>query len=204
MNGFTVKQPGLLSLAQDSGRFGQHAIGLTNGGPLDGPAFRLCNRLLDNPEGATAVEVSFGGLELEAGVDSYICVTGASMPLSVNGEARPRYQVLPVRAGDRIQLGFSEKGARAYLGVANGFKLEPSFGSTATVPRESIGGLDGGKLKVGDHLPADAVAARPIRFLPPEHQPRITDVAIIRVIPGYQQEYFDRIQQRRFFSHKYV
>lgn len=36
---FKVLQPGLLSLLQDLGRFGQHAIGLTTGGPLDREAF---------------------------------------------------------------------------------------------------------------------------------------------------------------------
>lgn len=36
---FKVLQPGLLSLIQDLGRFGQHDIGLTTGGPLDSEAF---------------------------------------------------------------------------------------------------------------------------------------------------------------------
>ena len=48
--GFNVIQPGLLSLVQDSGRFGLHGIGLTTGGPLDRNAFRWANRLCENPE----------------------------------------------------------------------------------------------------------------------------------------------------------
>ena len=56
-------------------------------------------------------------------------------------------------AGDDIKLDFAGRGCRCYLGVADGFTVEPSFGSTATVTREHIGGLRGEKLKSGDLLP---------------------------------------------------
>ena len=204
MSAFKVIQPGLLSLIQDAGRFGQHAIGLTNGGPLDGTAFRLCNRLLGNDANATAIEVSFGGLELEAGVDTFVCVTGAHMPLTINGEAQDRYRVLAVKAGDRLHLGFAESGARAYLGVADGFQVDPSFGSSATVVREDIGGLNGAKLAIDDLLPAATCKERALRFLPPEQQPHYHDLVTVRVIPGYQQAHFSRFQQRRFFSHEFT
>ena len=48
MNGFTVIQPGMLSLLQDGGRYGQHRIGLTNGGPLDRYSMSWANRLVHN------------------------------------------------------------------------------------------------------------------------------------------------------------
>ena len=204
MTGLKVLQPGLLSLIQDAGRFGQHAIGLTNGGPLDGPAYRLCNRLLGNSAGATAIEVSFGGLELEAGVDTFICVTGAELPVTINGEEQARFRVLKVTAGDRIHLGFAVKGARAYLGVAEGFTVAPSFGSSATVSRESIGGLNGGKLEAGDLLPCSPCLERNLQYLPREQQPRFHNMATLRVIPGYQQQHFSRYEERRFFSHAYT
>jgi biotin-dependent carboxylase-like uncharacterized protein len=201
---FTVVQPGLLSLLQDAGRFGRHRIGLSTGGPLDPIAFGLCNRLLQNDNAATAIEISFGGLELQADLDTSICVTGADMPLTIDGEEKPCYTVLPVKAGDRITLGFAERGCRAYLGVAGGFDIPPSFGSTATVMREGIGGLDGGKLKVGDVLPCAPNTARRRLYLQPEKHPRYHDIATVRVIPGYQQAHFSRYEQRRFFSHAYT
>ena len=64
MSGLKVLKPGMLSLLQDGGRFGQHRIGLTCGGPLDLPAMRWANLLLGNSLDTTALEVSFGGLEL--------------------------------------------------------------------------------------------------------------------------------------------
>ncbi len=199
-----VIQPGILALLQDAGRIGMHRIGLTNGGPLDPVAFEQCNRLLQNPPGSTALEISFGGLQLESRVDTFICLTGAPMPLRINGAVQPGWEVLPVQAGDSISVEFAERGCRAYLGVADGFAVEPSFGSTATVVREGIGGLDGDKLKSGDILPCSEVRARRRRYLPQPHWPHYAEEITVRVIPGYQQKLFSRIQQRRFFSHRYT
>ena len=201
---FKVVQPGILSLLQDSGRRGKHRIGLTNGGPLDGEAFFYCNRLLGNAPDCTAVELSFGGLQLLAQVDTHLCVTGATMPLRINGEVKPQWEVHPVTAGDTINLEFATQGCRAYLGVADGFSIEPSFGSSATVMREHIGGLRGDKLHAGDELPCASVSQRRRYYLPPDRRPRYQNTVTVRVIPGYQQHHFSRLQQRRFFSHPYT
>tara|TARA_R110002110_G_scaffold406421_1_gene626446 strand:+ start:274137 stop:275075 length:939 start_codon:yes stop_codon:yes gene_type:complete len=199
-----VVQPGILSLLQDSGRLGQHRIGLTTGGPLDRDAYAMCNRLLGNDANATVIEASFGGLQLEATVDTFICVTGAAMPLHINSRESALWEVHAVKAGDSINLGFAEHGCRAYLGVANGFDITPSFGSTATVMRESIGGLRGDKLHTGDELPCAEIHKRPLRYLPAERHPRYQNALTVRVIPGYQQAQFSRLQQRRLFSHRYA
>lgn len=196
----TVRQSGVLCLLQDGGRRGQHRLGLTNGGPLDGEAFLYCNRLLQNAPGSTVVEISVGGLQLEAGVDTWICLTGAAMPLWINGEKRARWEVHRVRAGDVIRVDYAKKGCRAYLGVADGFPIEPSFGSTATVVREHIGGLRGERLQTGDVLPCAAIASRRRYYLQERDQPRYQSTLTVRVIPGYQQRYFPRGEQRRFFG----
>ncbi len=199
-----VIQPGVLSLLQDRGRFGQHRIGLTTGGPLDPEAFFWCNRLLENDPACTTVEVSFGGGHFRCLADTFICVTGAGMPLTINGEEKPLWAVHRVTQGDEIRLDFAEQGCRSYLGVADGFTIEPSFGSTSTVVREKLGGLHGDKLQPGDVLPCARASGRKHYYLPPERQPRYQAMTTVRVIPGYQQAHFSRIQQRRFFSHAYT
>lgn len=199
-----VLQPGILSLLQDSGRVGQHRLGLTTGGPLDPEAYRLCNRILSNAPASTAIEVSFGGLQLECHTATFVCLTGAPMGLQINGKERPQWQVLAVAAGDIISLGYAERGCRAYLGVAKGFSIAPSFGSTATVMREGIGGLNGDKLQAGDVLPCKTVNDLVRLYLPKEFQPRYENAIRLRVIPGYQVKHFNRLQQRRFFSHTYT
>lgn len=199
-----MEQPGILTLIQDRGRFGQHAIGLTTGGPLDPEAFDLCNRLLQNPQNSTVLEASFGGLHLLAEVDTFICVTGADMPLRINDKEQPLWQVLKIHAGDTIALDYARSGCRSYLGVAGGFDIAPTFGSTATVTREGLGGLDGGKLQVGDVLPCSQHTARRRLFLPAAQQPLYPDSITVRVMPGYQDHQFSRLQQRRFFNHNYT
>jgi biotin-dependent carboxylase-like uncharacterized protein len=199
----TVLQPGMLSLLQDSGRRGQHRLGLSNGGPLDGEAFHYCNRILQNPIGSTVIEISIGGLQLEAGVDTYTCLTGAPMPLTINGQERALWEVHRVSAGDIIRVGFATGGCRSYLGVAEGFTIEPSFGSTSTVVRENIGGLRGESLQAGDQLPCESVSVRRRYYLAKQDQPRYQNTLTVRVIPGYQQRHFDRVAQRRFFGSTY-
>ncbi len=195
-----VRQPGLLSLLQDPGRFGRHGIGLTTGGPLDREAFELCQRLLGNDPGCTAIEASFGGLELEAQTDTFICVTGATVPLTINDRERALWTVHKIEAGDHITLGYAKDGCRSYLGVAGGFNIAPQFGSSATVVREKLGGLRGDKLAPEDVLPCARVTEQVRLQLPRDLQPQYPRQVTVRVIPGYQQHHFDRLQQRRFFS----
>ena len=203
MNGFKVIQPGILTLIQDAGRFGQHGIGLTVGGPLDPLAFKWANRLCGNALSATALEVSIGGLVLEAQIETRLCVTGAQMPLKINGEEREQWRTLPISPGDKIEFGFATAGARAYLAVTGGFQVEPSFGSSATVVREGIGGLSGEKLQAGDHLAAFKAGHDDCLVLPERYRPSYANHANLRVIPGYQQHAFSRFQQRLFFSNDY-
>lgn len=198
-----VRQPGILSLLQDAGRRGQHRLGLSNGGPMDCEAYLWCNRLLQNPPDATVIEVSFGGLQVEAEVDTFLCVTGADAALTIDGAERALWEVHPLRAGQRVALNFARRGCRSYLGVAGGFGIEPSFGSTATVVRERIGGLNGDRLQAGDCLPCPEVRDRRRLYLPEFCRPVYHNQVTVRVIPGYQQRHFSRLQQRRFFSHSY-
>jgi biotin-dependent carboxylase-like uncharacterized protein len=204
MSGFTVKQPGLLTLIQDRGRFGAHNLGLTNGGPLDSLAFDWANRLLGNDANASCLEISFGGLSLEIGVDTSIVITGACMPCKINGESINQWQTRTVHEGDLLELGYASEGTRAYLSVAGGFDIPASFGSSATVVREKIGGLNGDKLLIDDHLPCSPSPLSQHYCLDLRQQPKYGDSAILRVVLGYQQEAFDTTQKWRFFNSDYL
>jgi biotin-dependent carboxylase-like uncharacterized protein len=199
----TVLNPGVLSLLQDSGRIGQHRLGLTTGGPVDREAFHYCNRILQNTPGSTCIEVSTGGLQLLSQVDTWLCLAGAAMPLSINDEARNSWEAHAVQEGDIVRIGFARSGCRAYLGVADGFQVAPCFGSTATVVREQIGGLHGSALSAGDRLPCSTAVTRRRYFLAERERPRYQQHLTVRVIPGYQQHHFSRTAQRRFFGSAY-
>ena len=203
-DGFLVEQPGMLSLIQDAGRFGAFNIGLTNGGPIDLLAFQWANRLCSNLLNATAIEISIGGLTLTAQVDTTLAVTGANMPLTINGEIKALWRSYRVKAGDVIALGFATQGVRCYLAVADGFCITPSFGSTATVCREGIGGLTGGKLLAGDVLTCSRDSTKQNLLLDDKLIPIYTDEIILHTVPSYQQQHFSSHQQRLFFSNEYT
>ncbi|MBB6520893.1 biotin-dependent carboxyltransferase family protein [Pseudoteredinibacter isoporae] len=207
MQGFTVVAPGILSLLQDAGRFGQQQIGLTNGGPLDPFAFTLANRLCHNPDDHCAVEISIGGLTLESSVDTYIALTGAKLGLKINGQKQPQWQTVAIKAGDKISIGFATEansGCRAYLAVAGGFDIAEQFGSCSTVSRESIGGLNGGPLQKADTLPCSASGDLDLLSLPEEQQPDYPSQVSLRVILGYQRDHFSKVKQAIFFSSEYT
>jgi biotin-dependent carboxylase-like uncharacterized protein len=205
--GFIVKNPGMLSLLQDGGRFGAFKFGLTNGGPLDLPAFHWANKLCANELNQCAVEVSIGGLSLCANVDTVIAVTGADMPLTINGQAKALWRSHKVKAGDTIELGYATVGMRCYLAVKGGFIIKPSFGSSSTVCREGIGGLNGAKLAVNDCLPCTALDAAQADIklyeLAQHNQPKLSKEVVLRTIPSYQQQHFSSHQQRLFYSSEY-
>ena len=107
MSGLRVRQPGLLCLLMDRGRFGAHDLGLTTGGPLDYVAFDWANRLLGNKRNATCVEIGFGGLQLEAETSTSFAITGATSAITLNGEAIEQWRSYDLALGDRLEIGFA-------------------------------------------------------------------------------------------------
>jgi biotin-dependent carboxylase-like uncharacterized protein len=198
-----VKKAGMLSLLQDAGRYGMHNIGLTTGGAMDAIAFKWANRLLANKLTATAIEVTVGGLELEATVNTFMVVTGAKVSLTINNNEKALWQVHTISIGDIIKLGFAKEGLHAYLSVVGGFDIASQFGSSATVSRESIGGLNGGPLKIGDLLPCAEVSHIKPMQLAEHYRPSYSRDIVLRVVLGYQQDSFSDYQQWRFFSSEY-
>lgn len=205
--GLIVTNAGVLSLIQDAGRYGAFNLGLTNGGPADSLAFYWANRLCGNELNSTAIEISMGGLQLTAQVDCVMAVTGAPMPLTINGQPKDLWRSFLVKAGDTIHLGFTPLGVRCYLAVVGGFDIKPIFGSTATVCRESIGGISGGKLLDDDVLPCQAVskpANKLTQFMLAENeQPKYSNDVLLHTVLSYQQQHFSAIEKRFFFSSEF-
>ena len=207
--GFLVKQPGPRTLIQDLGRYGHHQLGMTSGGPADPLVFRWANRLCNNEPNVSVLEVAVGNMVLESTVSTRLAVCGANMPLKINGHEKSLWRSHQIQSGDTIELGVATEGVCAYLAVAGGFDIDPVFGSTATVMREGIGGLNGSKLEVEDFLPCNSLSPNNAEegsclLLPQGYRPVYSHHAMLRVIPGYQQHSFSRYQQRRFFSNEYT
>lgn len=203
MSGLRIEQPGLLSLLQDQGRFGQSQLGLTTGGPADGEAFRWANALLGNAPGSCCLEVTMGGLQLTMLQASRIAVCGAAMALRINQQPQPLWQSHSVQQGDVIELEMTTAGLRSYLAVDGGFQLTAQFGSTSTVLREGIGGIDGGKLQAGQQLAIGASQGKPNWHLPEAFRPDYQAPLTLRLIEGYQSDDFSHPSKQRFYQHQF-
>jgi len=149
-----VQSPGVQTSVQDwPGRLGYWDVGVPPSGPMDSLALRLGNRLLGNPEGAAALEVTVAGPTLLFRSDQRVVLTGAPMELSLDGEPQPWGQPLAVQAGQCLRIGrLLGAGCRAYLAVAGGLDVPLYLGSRATFTLGQFGGHGGRVLRAGDVL----------------------------------------------------
>ena len=72
---------------------------------MDSLAFRLANRLVNNPEDKAGLEITLAGPALRFNCDSVIAVCGAVMEVRLDGEPLAYWQSHPVKAGALLQFG---------------------------------------------------------------------------------------------------
>ncbi|MEV4136771.1 5-oxoprolinase/urea amidolyase family protein [Dactylosporangium sp. NPDC049742] len=159
-----VERAGTLTAVQDwPGRTGLWEVGVPPSGPMDDLSFRLGNTALGNPEGAPGLECTVDGPALRFTADTTICVTGAAMPVSLDGVPVPQWEPVRVPAGSVLDVGrATEGGLRAYVLFAGGLAVPQYLGSAATFTLGQFGGHGGRTLRLGDVLrtapPAAATA----------------------------------------------
>lgn len=203
MTGFEVLRAGPQTLLQDSGRTGWQHLGVSPAGPVDTHAAAWANRLLNNPWGSPLLEVALGGLSLLCRCDTWVSVTGADMPVSLEGCPQMNWSRFAVRAGQQLQIGAARTGQRAYLAVAGGFIAQPQLGSVATQQREGLGGLhaDGTALQSGDRLHCRPASLPKGASVPWDFKPDYSAEPQVRVIPGGDVRLFADEQLAGFLQH---
>ncbi|MFZ4719984.1 MAG: biotin-dependent carboxyltransferase family protein [Ilumatobacteraceae bacterium] len=158
-----VRSWGIAGSVQDAGRPGRAWLGASRGGAVDLASLALANRLVGNPEGATAFESS-GGLVVELGEPAMVVVTGAVAEVHVDGGPPVGWGgpvVLPARAV--LRIGRLLDGARTYIAVRGGLAL------------------DGDVVRVGDDPGASAAT---------QAAPRTPRAAEVAVWPGPRLDWF--------------
>ncbi len=179
-----VLDPGLLSLVEDGGRQSVAGLGVPRGGPADPATMRLANRLVGNPDGCAAIEVTAVGPTLRVSCDAHLGAV-ASYPdgieMRVDGFPVGADVVVPVRHGQVISVGRIRRGLRAYVAVSGGIETPLVVGSRST---DLLSGLGLGPLMAGDQLdlgppsrPHGQLSA-PLEVVP-VHRP-----TVIRVLAG--------------------
>jgi 5-oxoprolinase (ATP-hydrolysing) subunit C len=184
---------------QDAGRHGYLRYGVTAAGPMDRLAMATANRAVGAAPGATAIEVSLGGIELTAdGAALAVAIAGGNFDVTIDGQRLPGAVRLALTPGAKLRIRAGGDGAWCYLAVGGSIDVPPILGSNATHTRSSLGGVDGRALAAGDVLPVRDVipneggaAALTAPWLDRSDDP-------IRVILGPQDDYFSREQIRAF------
>ncbi|MBN6773276.1 urea carboxylase [Pseudomonas granadensis] len=204
-NTFEVLGAGTQTSVQDyPGRLGYWAVGVPPSGPMDSRALRLGNRLLGNPEGAAALEITMSGPLLRFNCEAVVAVTGAKLMLTLDGANVPMNTALLIPAGATLHLGsISAAGARSYLCLRGGLQVPDYLGSKSTFTLGQFGGHGGRALRAGDvlHIPAlgDHSSGQQ---LAEQHVTVLPGVRQIRVIygPHGAPEYFTEKYIDTFFA----
>ena len=212
-----IVEPGQLATLQDLGRPGVAALGVAGSGALDRGALRTANRLLGNPEGAAAIEVTLGGFRAVASTDVWFAVTGAWGPIRLADDGHTHvgrthdghthdgrthdldpYQAHLWPAGAELRLDRFAHGARAYLAVRGGLGGRVVLGSRST---DVLSGLGPDRLAPGSLVGVVDGAAEPVPATPvaPWGAPHDDDVEI-ELAPGARAGWFAASALRLLFD----
>jgi biotin-dependent carboxylase-like uncharacterized protein len=148
-----IIKPGLSTSVQDLGRPGYFHLGIPISGAMDRYALRAANMLVGNDEDAAGLEGVFMGPEIEFTENATVAVTGADMPMTVDGEPVQGWTSFAVKAGQTLSFGFLKTGARIYIAVSGGIATDPDLGSRSTYPIGALGGVGGRPIAAGDEIP---------------------------------------------------
>ena len=196
-----VLHPGLATTVQDLGRPGYFHLGIPLGGAMDRLALKAANLLVGNDIGAAGLEAVFIGPKLEFTADAMVAVTGAEMPIKVDGEEKPGWTAFKVRAGQVLSFDYLKTGARIYIAVSGGIDVPVALGSRSTYAIGALGGFKGRPIAAGDELPVgQGGKAVEGKSIPQSLRRRPGMPAALRVLPGL---YWHRITEeagRNFFE----
>lgn len=197
-----VITPGLSTTVQDLGRPGYYHIGIPLSGGMDRFALRCANMLVGNPEGAAVLEAVFMGPELRFTHDAVLAVTGAELPIKIDGQEQPGWTALRIKAGQTLSFGFLKSGARAYIAVSGGIDVPLVLGSRSTYALGALGGFKGRKLEKGDILATGTASAatREGASIPEGLRRKLTGDAELRTLPGLYNHRVTPQSRARFFS----
>jgi biotin-dependent carboxylase-like uncharacterized protein len=185
VTGLEVLEAGPLTTVQDLGRPGLAELGVPRSGAADRGSLRLANRLVGNPEGAAALEVTLGGLVVRAAGALTVAITGADCPVLRDGRTVSRNAVVELPDGAVLALGWAGTGLRGYLAVRGGLAVPPLLGSRST---DTLAGLGPDRVAAGDRLPAGpAPDGWPVVEHAPVPEP-VAGAVQLRVVPGPRHE----------------
>lgn len=201
---FIILNNPILATIQDRGRYNHTDLGITPSGVCDMYAYRMANKLLNNPYDTNTLEIFYGNITLQATKETTISITGATCDVFLNQKKISLWQTIHINPKDTIRIGNVSNGMIVYLSVKNGFLTHKTLESYATTIKEKLGGLDGNKLQKNTILPFNTYKLPIIKRIQKKFIPNYPDELALRVILSYQHKSFDKKEKETFFNNTYT
>ena len=204
MRTIEVRAPGLLTTVQDLGREGHGPMGVSPSGAADPVSLRIGNRLVGNPQGAAALEMTLLGGTFSFPEGASIALTGSDFGATLDDTPLAMYTSVLVKSGQTLRLGPTRSGARCYLSVQGGIHVEPFLGSASTHLLSGLGGFQGRALRKGDSLSIGAATcAYRKQTVSPQALPQLAPRKILRATSGPQAGWFSDAARQILYSTAY-
>lgn len=198
------QKPGLLTTIQDFGRKGYRHLGIPVNGVMDKAAASTANWLVGNKAHAPVLEITLIGPVIEVSGYGQMALTGADLSATISGEPLPMYETVDLMDGDIIRFGRPVAGCRAYLAIGGEWDIKNwlgSFSVSAISPNEltpdSLIAKDS-MLKIAPGEDLDK------QMVPPDERPDLSQLEIIRVLPGPEFSQLSNISVASLFSQHFT
>ncbi len=180
-----VLKPGLQTTIQAGPRKGWRHLGVPASGAADTLSLALANKLVGNAWDAPALETTLLGPTLRFNSPTAFAVTGAVADATLNGDEVAPHETAIAEAGDELEVGAAEIGARNYVAIAGGLAADNVLGSASTYLSAGFGGLQGRALEQGDLL-ATNPAECPALSTPEECRVPMSPSWGLRACPAFE------------------
>lgn len=200
-----IIKSGILDTVQDGGRQGYAHMGIPPSGAMDPFSASLANAILGKELTDPVIEIHFPAPVIEVTEPCVLSVTGADFSATINGLSLPLCQPALVTAGGLVEFKKPVSGARGYIGVYPGLKLEAWLNSYSTNLQAKAGGWEGQALRNGDSIQLERYTGtdRVFKLLPwNSRQQLIKDR--IRIVKGPEWDLLDENMQQHFLNDRYT
>jgi antagonist of KipI len=174
----TILSPGLQTLIVDQGRPRSRSLGVPVGGAADRFALAIGNALVGNDPDTAALEISLAGPVLAGDAPLACVVYGAAFALKSDRQELCAGTTFTLEASERLQVGSTARGMRAYFCVRGGIDAPVILGSRSSIS----------PLKEGEQLLCLTGTMGP-RHIDPAPFAWLYEPCL-RVLPGRQADWF--------------
>jgi biotin-dependent carboxylase-like uncharacterized protein len=200
----TITSAPPFATVQDLGRHGYRDAGVPVSGVADADAARAVNAILGNDANAAMIEWAVGGGSLRFDSDATVVLGGAGVVCTMHGRRVDAMDPVSCSAGAELVIERIIGGRFLYIGVRGGIDVPIVLGSRSTLLSARMGGLEGRRLRDGDHLRAGDMIAGSIMPASVRSREPAPGVAKIRIVHGPMAHLFGDATWREFMDAEYT